>query len=69
MPMSAKDLLAKMTAAVMADDGLQEIVRNYDEDTLDSFIKWLREDGLDVIIHGKQGPPKRSKALTPRACL
>ena len=60
MPFSAKELLAKMTAAIMADDSLQEIVRNYDEDTLDSFIKWLREDGLDVIIHGKKGPPKRS---------
>jgi len=60
MPVSASDLLAKMTAAIMADGGLQDAVRNYDEDTLDSFIQWLREDGLDVVIHGKIGPPKRS---------
>ena len=60
MPLSASDLLAKMTAAVMSDSSLQDAIRNYDEDSLDSYIEWLREDGLDVIIHGKTGPPKRS---------
>ena len=55
MPLSASDLLAKMTAAVMSDSSLQDAIRNYDEDSLDSYIEWLREDGLDVIIHGKTG--------------
>lgn len=59
MPLSATDLLAKMTAAIMADETLQDAVRTYDEDTLDSFIKWLREDGIEVVVHGKFGPPSR----------
>jgi hypothetical protein len=59
MPLSATDLLAKMAAAIMADETLQDAVRTYDEDTLDSFIKWLREEGIEVVVHGKFGPPSR----------
>ncbi len=60
MPITSTDLLAKLTAAVMADAALSEQVRAYEEDTFESFLGWLRTEGIEVVIHGKYGPPIRS---------
>ena len=60
MPLNSADLLAKLTAAVMADSALSEQVRMYEEDTFESFVLWLRTTGIEVIVHGKYGPPVRS---------
>jgi hypothetical protein len=60
MPITSTDLLAKLTAAVMADAALSEQVRAYEEDTFESFLVWLRTEGIEVVVHGKYGPPIRS---------
>ena len=49
MPITSTDLLAKLTAAVMADAALSEQVRAYEEDTFESFLVWLRTEGIEVV--------------------